>query len=337
VQLNRFIVCVSFVILSAPFAVPDDDKLRDEFRRPDTITFPDEAPYSPQVAALGKKLFFDPRLSGAQNMSCASCHNPSFGWETPAALTIGAMNEPLERHAPTVENLAEAPRLHWDGRIGSLEEQARQPITHPKEMNNTIEDVVTRLAAIPEYRRWFEQLFDAGLTGDAVLQSVATYERTLRSGQAPFDDWIAGDERAISVEARFGFDLFTGRAKCAACHSGWAFTDFEFHDIGLETHDIGRGKFEPNNPKAQFAFKTPTLRNVTIRAPYMHRGNLRSLREVVQHYNDGGIVRPSKSEDVTNLKLSDAELDAIIAFLETLTAYDVHVTSPALPPEVPNK
>ena len=334
-QIFLQLVCVAVVAAFTQFGQFSDQDLRDDFRRPDVITFPEDAPYSPQVAALGKKLFFDPRLSGAQNMSCASCHNPSFGWETPAARTIGAMNEPLDRHAPTIENLAEAKRLHWDGRVGSLEEQASQPITHPKEMNNTIDDVVERLSLIPEYKSWFEHLFDDGITGAAVVQSIATYERTLRSGHAPFDDWVDGDEGAISEQARAGLDLFTGKAKCAACHSGWAFTDHDFHDIGLDTDDIGRGKYEPDNIEAQFAFKTPTLRNVAIRAPYMHRGNLQSLRDVLHHYNDGGLERPSKSDDVTQLDLSEAEMDAIIAFLETLSANDVHVTTPALPPEVP--
>ena len=155
-----------------------------------------------------------------------------FGWETPSALTIGAMNQPLDRNAPSVENLAGAPRLHWDGRIGSLEEQARQPITHPKEMNSTMEGLIVRLSSIPEYRHWFELLFPDGLTEAAVLTSIATYERTLQSGHAPFDDWIAGDEAAISIEARLGLDLFVGKARCSSCHEGWAFTDFDFHDIG---------------------------------------------------------------------------------------------------------
>ena len=331
------LICVGTIAVFSQLGQPDDQKLRDEFRRPDVISFPEDAPYSPQVAALGKKLFFDPRLSGAQNMSCASCHNPSFGWETPAARTIGAMNEPLDRHAPTKENLAEAKRLHWDGKVGSLEEQASQPITHPKEMNNTIDDVVERLLQIPEYKSWFETLFDDGISGGTIVRSIATYERTLRSGHAPFDDWINGDDDAISQQARAGLDLFTGKAKCAACHSGWAFTDYEFHDIGLDTDDIGRGKYEPDNAQAQFAFKTPTLRNVAIRAPYMHRGNIQSLRDVLRHYNEGGLSRPSKSEDGTELELTDSEMDAIIAFLETLSANNVHVTTPALPPEVPKR
>ena len=160
-QIFIQLFCICSVMAFSQLGHTDDQKLRDEFLRPEIIVFPDEAPYSPQVAALGKKLFFDPRLSGAQNMSCASCHNPSFGWETPAARTIGAMNEPLERHAPTIENLAEAPHLHWDGRVSSLEEQASQPITHPKEMNDSIDDVVERLLVIPEYKNWFELLFEA--------------------------------------------------------------------------------------------------------------------------------------------------------------------------------
>lgn len=331
----RILLAAFLSLLFSQSSLADEKELREEFRRPDTISFPESAPYSPQVAALGKKLFFDPRLSGAQNMSCASCHNPSFGWETPAALTIGALNEPLPRHAPTVENLAEAELLHWDGRVDNLEDQARIPITNPKIMNSAMPDLVARLSSIPGYNDWFAVLFQQGLTEHTILQSIATYERTLRSGRAPFDDWVDGQDKALSIEARNGLDLFVGKANCDACHSGWAFTDHEFYDTGLEADDIGRGKFDPQSEQAQYAFKTPSLRNVTLRSPYKHRGNLKTLSEVLQHYNSGGIKRASRSEKVSKLDLSDDEMDAIVTFLESLTAYDNHVAAPVLPPEVP--
>jgi cytochrome c peroxidase len=239
------------------------------FARSDHIIFPDDAAYSPQIATLGKMLFFDPRLSGAQNMSCATCHNPSFGWETPVARAIGALNVPLSRHAPSVENLAGVRHLFWDGRAPSLEEQAIGPITHPKEMNAPIPEVIARLSAIRGYKVWFDILFPGvGLRKETLLRSIATYERTLQSGWAPFDDWVQGVEDAIPEAAKRGFKLFVGKARCASCHSGWAFSDHSFHDIGLETDDIGRGAIATDDPMARFAFKTPSLRNIQIRAPY---------------------------------------------------------------------
>lgn len=299
------------------------------FARPDRIAFPADKPYTPQIAALGKMLFFDPRLSGAQNMSCATCHNPSFGWETPKARAIGALNAPLDRHAPTVENLAEAPHLFWDGRADSLEEQARGPITHPKEMGATLEEVVERLSAIQGYRRGFDIAFpDEGLTEASILRAIATYERTLRSGWAPFDAWVEGDAEAISHSAKRGFELFIGRADCGRCHSGWAFTDHKFHDIGLATSDLGRSAVDSDLEGVR-AFKTPGLRNIALRAPYMHDGGLGSLRAVLEHYSRGGETPSS----IAPLALSVTETADLLAFLETLTADNPHVTAPALPAE----
>lgn len=184
---------------------------RDDFRRPATIPFPADAPYSPQAAALGKLLFFDPRLSGAQNVSCASCHNPSFGWEVPVPRALGSLAVELARHVPTVENLAEAPRLTWDGRQSSIERQVLSPIVHPDEMNATMEQVVSRLLRIPKYRKAFRTAYPGeGLVEENVIASLATYLRTLRSGWSPFDDWVAGDEGAISPAAKRGFAFFIG-------------------------------------------------------------------------------------------------------------------------------
>jgi cytochrome c peroxidase len=267
-----FFISILCTILIASAAVASESSTPVErrlFARSDHIIFPDNAAYSPQIATLGKMLFFDPRLSGAQNMSCATCHNPSFGWETPVARAIGALNVPLSRHAPSVENLAGVRHLFWDGRAPSLEEQAIGPITHPKEMNAPIPEVIARLSAIRGYKVWFDILFPGvGLRKETLLRSIATYERTLQSGWAPFDDWVQGVEDAIPEAAKRGFKLFVGKARCASCHSGWAFSDHSFHDIGLETDDIGRGAIATDDPMARFAFKTPSLRNIQIRAPY---------------------------------------------------------------------
>ena len=279
-------------------------------------------------------LFFDPRLSGAQNMSCATCHNPSFGWETPVARAIGALNVPLSRHAAALENLAEAPHLFWDGRAPSLEMQAIGPITNPKEMNAPIPELITRLSAIRGYRDWFDTLYPGeGLTEKTLLQSLATFERTLQSRWAPFDAWVEGAEDAIPQAAKRGFALFAGKARCASCHSGWAFTDFSFHDIGLDTDDLGRGTIATGDPQMRFAFKTPSLRNIQLRAPYMHNGKLAHLEDVIAHYMSGGLDRASKSALIRPTELSAAEQSDLIAFLESLTAYSVEVEVPSLPAE----
>lgn len=177
----------------------DIETEKSKYRRPTSIPFPDEAPYSPQMATLGKMLFFDPRLSGKQNLSCASCHNPSFGFEVPVPGAIGATNKPLARKAPTVLNAAWIPTFFWDGRAPNLETQAMGPITADAEMDGKFPEIIVRLKGTPEYQAWFGRLFPReGVTQDNILTAIATYERTVVSGWAPFDRWIEGDSAAIS-------------------------------------------------------------------------------------------------------------------------------------------
>ncbi len=314
---------ISLLAAATPYSA------RAEFTRPSRIAFPETGSYSPQKAALGKMLFFDARLSRGQNLSCASCHNPSFGWESPVPRAIGGLNRPLKRHTPTLENLAEATAFFWDGRAATLEEQARSPITHPDEMDSSLPDVVRRLSAISGYRRNFAIAFpEEGLTETSVLAALATYQRTLRSGWSPFDDWIEGDEDAISSAARRGFEVFTGVARCNECHSGWSFTDHDFHRVGVGGEDIGRGLIDP---ALAYGFKTPGLRNIALRAPYMHNGSLGTLRDVVAHYRQGGTTVAGHPSELTPLQISDRQASDLVAFLETLTAYEPHVSTPALP------
>lgn len=318
-------------VVTAASGMAVANELRFQHERPDASVFPSGAPYSPQAAALGKMLFFDPRLSDDQRMSCATCHNPSFGWETPAPTAIGSRNRPLARHAPSVENLGEATALFWDGRAATLEEQALQPITNPLEMNADLDEVVARLSAIEGYRDGFRVAFpDQGLTPETIARAIGAYQRTLRSGMAPFDAWVEGDESAISDAAKRGFDLFVGKANCSSCHRGWAFTDRDYHDVGVAGEDIGRGALDPSTA---YRFKTPGLRNIALRAPYMHNGSLASLREVLAHYNAGGSGMRADSVAIAPLDLSEPEVADLLAFLQTLTAKNPHVSAPALPAE----
>jgi cytochrome c peroxidase len=151
-------------------------------------------------------------------------------------------------------------------------------------MNGNFEEITQRLSVVPEYKRWFEQLFPGGgVSEDAIVTAIATYERTIVTAWAPFDRWVEGDETAISDAAKRGFEVFNTTAACAACHSGWNFTDNQFHDIGLASVDIGRAKYEPDNVLAGQAFKTPGLRNIMYRGPYMHDGSILTIEEVIEH------------------------------------------------------
>jgi cytochrome c peroxidase len=332
--LHLVLTCAfpSVLFVSAPVIASDLDSLKSQYRRPLTIPFPEGAPYSPQLVTLGKKLFFDPRLSGAKNMSCASCHNPSFGYEAPVDRAVGAANVKVGRHAPTVLNAAWISPLFWDGRAASLEEQAEGPITAAAEMNKQFHELLGDLDQIGEYKRWFEALFPKdGITKSNVLTAIASYERTVVADWAPFDRWVDGDEGAISASAKKGFELFTGKAMCSSCHSGWNFTDNKFHDIGTTTDDIGRAKLEPNNVKAMHAFKTPGLRNLTQRAPFTHNGSQKDLKTIIEHYETGGILRPSLSPLMKPFLLSDQERDDIVAFLVSLTAEKTATPVPVLP------
>ena len=305
---------------------------RSEFKRPREIPFPVDNPYTLEKAALGKALFFDARLSGAENMNCASCHNPSFGWEVRVKTAVGSQNTRLQRRAPTILDVAWLPSFFWDGRAATAEDQAKGPIENPLEMNLPLATAVTTLSAVDGYREWFGKVFPTeGVTPATIAKSLATYERTVVAGRAPFDEWVAGDETALSGAQKNGFALFVGKANCVACHSGWNFTDNKFHDTGLADADIGRGTIEPNNPKAQHAFKTPTLRDVSRRAPYMHDGELATLNEVLLHYISGGVDRPSLDPLIKPLALSDREVSDLSAFLDSLTGARQIVPLPILP------
>lgn len=329
-RLRITLLATSIAMVLCPTVSRAADKR--DYKRPLTIPFAKVAAYSPQLATLGKMLFFDPRLSGNKNMNCATCHNPSFGFETPVETPVGAANTHLGRQAPTVLNAAWVTPNFWDGRAKSLEEQAAGPITAAAEMNGKLEEIVVNLKAVPDYDKWFNQVFPgSGITQDNLLTAIATYERTVVSGWSPFDRWVDGDETAISDSAKRGFDLFTGKAACSSCHSGWNFTDNKFHDIGLVTEDIGRAKLEPSNPKALHAFKTPGLRNTAYRAPFMHNGSIPDLTSVLMHYESGGISRPSLSEFMLPFSLEESERNDLIAFLNTLTAEKQDTPLPTLP------
>jgi len=308
------------------------DQMRAQYKRPATIPFPADNPYTVAKVALGKLLYFDNRLSGANVLSCASCHSPAYGWGDGLPKGVGHGMKTLGRRSPSIINAAFGPIFMWDGRAGSLEEQALGPIKADVEMNLPIDQLMERLKGIPGYAPLFEAAFPGdGIKPETVAKAIATYERTVVSARAPFDSWIGNNERAISEEAKRGFVLFNTKAGCAKCHSGWNFTDHSFHDIGLPDGDIGRGKFLPSIEKMQHAFKTPGLREIALRGPYMHDGSIPTLEAVVEHYNEGGVDRPSRSELIGPLGLTAQEKKELVAFMQTLTSEHVPTTVPVLP------
>lgn len=301
------------------------------FERPDSIPSPAENAHTPERELLGKSLFFDPRLSGSGWISCASCHNPTLSYGDGLALGIGDGMETLGRRTPTVLNLAWSTSMFWDGRAASLEEQALGPIQAEGEMNLSLEELESRILDIPAYAPLFEAAYPGeAIDREQIARAIAVFERTLVSGEAPFDRWVKGDEDALSPQAKHGFEVFMDSG-CATCHSGWRLSDDGFYDIGVAGEDPGRGAIIPVS-SVQYAFKTPTLREVSRRGPYMHDGSLETLEEVVDFYDRGGDAgRPNQSEHVKPLGLSADEKAALVSFMESLTGPAPQIQLPELP------
>ncbi len=321
-------VAISAQRAGAPEAAPSDLAA---YARPATVPFPAENPYSAAKAALGERLFHDTALSGARDRTCASCHEPGKGFQDGLAAADGLDGAPLGRRTPFIGDAAWGERYFWDGRAASLEEQALGPVQNPREMNQTLDGMVSALSAKPDYAPLFAAAFpeDPRVTSANVAKALATFERTILSGETAFDRWVAGDQAAVPDSAKRGFELFTGKAGCASCHSGWAFTDHAFHDIGLPGDDRGRGAVL-GEATVDHAFKTPGLRDVGRRAPYMHDGSLKTLEAVLDHYAGDYVDRPTLSPDLPRLTLTAEEKADLLAFLRSL---DATGPAPAFKPE----
>ena len=312
---------------------------QDLYRTPDAIPFPETNPYSAPKADLGRRLFFDPILSGNRDRACATCHLPGLAWADGRARAATLAGSDMDLRTPTLLNVAwqDGP-MGWDGKFRDLETVARTPIAASGNMNLKLVDAVARLKADTSYRDGFASAFgDPMISAERLDQALATFERLIVARRAPFDRWIAGDEGAISRAAMIGFDLFNGKAGCAQCHSGWSFTDNSFHDIGTATGgDIGRARLMPKSVALRYAFKTPTLRDIDLRAPYMHDGSLPDLAAVIDLYDKGGIDRPSRAREIKPLSLSAEEKTDLLAFLATLTgAGDQEVATATFPADAP--
>jgi cytochrome c peroxidase len=303
--------------------------------RPAAPSAPADNAMTPARIELGRALFFDPRLSGSSWISCASCHNPALGWSDGLPTAIGHGMKALTRHTPSILNAAYYKRQMWDGRFASLEEQALGPIGSADEMNLDVAEMVKRLRSIKGYMPLFESAYPGeGITKTTVAKAIASFERTIVSREAPFDRWQAGDARAVSDSAKRGFELFRGKAGCTDCHQGPNFTDDGFHNVGVRqwpgVEDAGRFAKVPVKV-LRGAHKTPSLRDLAYTAPYMHNGAYSTLRAVVQMYSRGGDDTANLDPNIRKLDLSPAEIDDIVAFLESLTGEPVLVAAPQLP------
>ena len=293
------------------------------------VQWPEDNPYSAAKVELGKLLYFDKRLSSDGSVSCASCHSTEKAFTDGEPSSTGIGGQKGGRSAPTVINRAYSTQQFWDGRAASLEEQAKGPIANPIEMTSEKNAdaahaaVVKRLRGVPGYVQRFEKVFGTKeFTIDDVAKAVATFERTVYSGNAPYDRYNAGEKKAMTAAQIRGMDVFFNKAACDSCHLGFNFTDGSYVNIGIGMDkpkpDLGRflvtGKDEDKG-----AFKTPTLREVEHHSPYMHDGSLKTLEEVVEHYNKGGIKNPHLDQRMKPLKLSKEGKSDLVAFLKALS------------------
>jgi cytochrome c peroxidase len=292
----------------------------------DLAALPD--PPTPERVRLGRWLFYDTRLSADDSVACATCHQPEYAFSEPTPVSTGIAGQRGNRKAPSFINQADTlyPHFFWDGRAASLEEQALGPIANPIEMGTTPEAMAEKLSAIPAYAPYFEQAFGTeGITAERVATAIVSYERTRMSGNSPWDRWrYDRDEAAVSDAVKQGHELFFGKAGCRPCHAGNNFTDSNFHNLGVgwnsETMRFDDdGRFTVTQDPADVGrFKTPALREVTRHPPYMHNGSVATLREAVEHYNRGGVPNPNLDVRVAPLGLSEQEVEALLAFLESL-------------------
>src|SRR5271156_4405152 len=239
-------VCAADGLVPLPAENSTLQSLRENFQRPTAVPAPKANPITADKVALGKALFFDPRLSGSGAISCATCHNPGLGWQDGLAKGVGIGGSQLSRHTPTILDVAFGEPFFWDGRAATLEDQAKGPLTSTKEMSMSVARAVPLLSSMP----WYVDAFSRAYPGQAIsletiASAIASYERTVVSNDAPFDRWVKGDDGAMSSAAVRGFVLFNGKANCAACHSTWRMSDDGFHDIGLHDTDRGRAAIAP--------------------------------------------------------------------------------------------
>jgi len=314
------------------------------------MEFPADNQYSVDKALLGKMLFFDPRLSVSNQIACASCHDPELGWCDNRKFSFGHDRQLGVRNAMSILNSGFAKPLFWDGRVESLEQQSQMPIEDKREMGEHIEIVAGKIAKIKGYEILFEKAFGSkNVTKDKIAKAIATFERTVRSSQSKFDQFIDGKQGIYTDDEVMGLHLFRTKAQCINCHNSGYFSNNRFENIGtaslsLKEEDLGR-YLATKKIEDVGKFRVPSLREVTKTQPWMHNGSFETLEEIIQFYNKGnpepyarrttiheGITLNSqKSEMLRLLELSDIEVAQLEAFLRTLTTKTERITPPELP------
>lgn len=283
---------------------------------------PEQNPLTPAKAGLGRKLFFDKVLSRDRSVSCASCHDPDLAFTDDEPIAVGVEGKKGNRRTPRLINRGYGRLFFWDGRAASLEEQVLEPIQNPIEMDLTLPEVVARLAEEGDYAAAFSDVFGGPPSERTLAFALASYVRTILSGNSPYDRYLAGGGEALSEPQQRGLEVFLGKGNCAVCHLGPNLTDEEFHNTGVgwergKPADVGR--FEVTGAQADLgAFKTPGLREVAITGPYMHDGSLATLEDVVEFYDNGGEPNPALDPDMQKLNLTEQEKQDLVEFMKAL-------------------
>lgn len=295
------------------------------------VVSPEANPTTPDKVALGAKLWIDKRLSGSGNQACTTCHVREKGWTDGETLSRKDNGDLNVRHSPTMYNVGYSPVYYWDGRAATLEGQVLA--AWRLQIYGDPPKVAEKLAAVPGYAAEFQKVFGGPPTQDTIVKALAAYLRAKVSGDSPWDRHEKGQKGAVSADAQAGFLLFMGKGRCAICHTPPVYSDFNFHNIGLEAGkakpDIGRGNVT-KKPEDMSAFKTPTLRSVAISGPYFHDGSRKTLEDAVRYMASGGGNDPNKTAQLIDTKLTDQEVKQIVAFLTSLTS-DEPYTPPKLP------
>ena len=307
-----------------------------EWLLPDDI--PGHTEHSAEKIELGKQLFFDPRLSRDGSISCASCHNPVFGWSDGLDTSVGFKGEKLRRASPTIINTAYNSIQMWDGRKTSLQDQALGPMEAKNEMHTDFEATIILLNATPGYKQTFEKVYpNKVISKELIADAIAAFESTITSTNSRFDQWVKGDKKALSKDEVAGFEIFLNpdKGNCEVCHSAPNFTDNGFHNIGLqsfsvESPDLGRFEIIPL-PTMKGAFKTPTLREIKQTAPYFHDGSASTLKESIEHYTNQDLNKTNLSPNMKIVNLTQEEIRLLTLFLESLSEEEIAFTLPVLP------
>ena len=303
---------------------------------------PQDNPMTAAKIELGRQLYFDKRLSVDDTVSCATCHDPKMGFAEDKKVSTGIQGKKGNRNSPTTLNAALYDVQFWDGRAATLEEQAKGPIVNPVEMAMpSLDALVEKLKKIPEYQKSFAEVFKEGITADNIVRAIADYERTLLAGDSPFDRYFYGkEENAISPSAKRGLEVFREKGRCVTCHeilpSFGLFSDNKFHNVGVgmdkPNPDLGR-YLATKEEKDTGAFKTSSLRNIAITAPYMHDGSEPTLESVVDLYDKGGIPNRYLDGGIRPLNLTEQEKKDLVEFMKALTSPNVEKIGGPHPPQ----